>query len=359
MRKIEDEPGSPSDMGPLLDDRYEKLVAQLPVGVVVHGADGNVLRANAAAQQLFAVDEERLAGMKADDPSIRFLSEDGRPLAPENLPVFQVLKTLEPIQNFLIGIEWEGVPGVRWALLNVFPLMRNGLHQVIACSVDITAYREAERSREEMRAKAEREQQAHLAAMERERERQERLIAELDHRVKNNMATLIALLEISKRQDNFAESFTERVHAMGRVHEMLAQGTWSSVETHNIVGGMLWPFATAPRVVIEGPSLPLTPQVAQPLGLALHELITNACKYGSLSVPDGRVAVRWSLPGDDTVLLLWQEAGGPAVGELEQGTGMQLVRGLLEHELGGQADPSVNEEGLQWRLVFRAPKHPT
>lgn len=188
---------------------------------------------------------------------------------------------------------------------------------------------------------------------QRQAERRQRLLMqELDHRVKNNLASVLALLDQTAVSTNdfgqFRTKFSNRIKAMARTHEILARSSWSGAELKDIMHLSLAPHVVddSDRVRVEGASLVVCPRSALPIGLALHELATNALKHGSLSAPGGRVEIR-SEREDECVVLRWTESGGPPTREPEEsGTGLRLVRGLVEFELGGTAAFDFNPQGL-------------
>ena len=147
---------------------------------------------------------------------------------------------------------------------------------------------------------------------------QQTLVHELNHRVKNILATVQAIARQTFRSgplDSRArETFEARLHALSRAHDLLTRENWDGAEMAAVVAQVLAPYQRQ-RFEIEGPQLRLPPRVALALTLALHELATNAAKYGALSVPSGRVAITWAVrPGDPPHLALrWQEHGGPLV----------------------------------------------
>ena len=149
------------------------------------------------------------------------------------------------------------------------------------------------------------------------RERQNLLLREVSHRVKNILSVVQALVTESLGTDpaiaGRREVVIERLHALGRAHDALVKGDWASVPLTDIVAPELTAFAD--RVTVTGPPVSIKQDIVQSLTLVLHELLTNAVKYGSLSAPDGRVAVSWHL--DDTpephFVFEWREFGGPIV----------------------------------------------
>jgi two-component sensor histidine kinase len=162
------------------------------------------------------------------------------------------------------------------------------------------------------------------------------LMAELDHRVKNTLASAQAIASLTLRNSPspqaFNTAFFARLQAMARNHELLARRGWAGVSIQEIVADTLAPYADAgDRIVVAGPPMTLKPAVATPLGMAIHELVTNAAKYGALSIPAGCVTLDWRKDGD-FVDLCWTESGGPPVqAPTRRGLGLTLI----EHSLVG------------------------
>ncbi len=195
----------------------------------------------------------------------------------------------------------------------------------------------------------------------REAEQRQRLLAdELDHRVKNNFAAVLSLAEQTLRQspskEQFVSVFTGRVRALARSHEALARQRWEDLDLKQLPAAVLGAFLQDPsRLTLKCEEIRLPARTALPLGLSLHELGTNAAKYGAWSTPRGRVLVSASVL-EGKVYLEWTEQDGPAVVEpRERGLGLDLVRGLIEHELGGSLNVRFNPEGLSCLMVLPIP----
>jgi two-component sensor histidine kinase len=126
------------------------------------------------------------------------------------------------------------------------------------------------------------------------------------------------------------------------------------IRLRELVEDELAPYRRNANASIEGPDLPLMPEPAQALAIALHELVTNAVRYGALSTADGRVAVWWQVAGElgsARLNLVWQEADGPAVATPdEQGVGSRLIRSVLHHKLGGKAELRVAPTGVRCEM---------
>ncbi|WP_051675822.1 HWE histidine kinase domain-containing protein [Polaromonas glacialis] len=183
------------------------------------------------------------------------------------------------------------------------------------------------------------------AAFERKKagERDRLLMAELDHRVKNTLANIQALVvQTSRSADTltgFVEGLDGRIQSMAKAHSLLSESRWEGVSISRLLSEELAPFGRRDHAfTIEGTDLVLTPKSALSLSLAIHELVTNAAKYGAFSAPGGSVAVRWTLAGDSSVSLSWAEAGGPPVRPpTRRGFGSTLIERALAMETEGRA----------------------
>ncbi|HYF07264.1 MAG TPA: HWE histidine kinase domain-containing protein [Acetobacteraceae bacterium] len=194
------------------------------------------------------------------------------------------------------------------------------------------------------------------------RERQDFLMAELDHRVKNTLANIQSLLRQSGASATeigpFVRDFGRRLQAMASAHGLIARSRWEGAPLRRLIevalAAQLGTQADDPaRAVIEGPDIQLRPGAALALGLALHELATNAMKYGALSVPAGRVTVCWHLAGNQ-VELEWTEGGGPpAAPPMRRGFGMTVIERSLAYDIGGGVSLAFMADGL--RCTIRMP----
>jgi PAS domain S-box-containing protein len=193
-------------------------------------------------------------------------------------------------------------------------------------------------------------------------QRQVFMMQELDHRVKNNLAAVLSIAEqtmsATTSLDQFRTAFTGRITALAHAHSALAASKWEGIELEELVHLTLEPYERrgSKRVHAEGPALRIPPEVASPLCMALHELATNAAKYGSLSAPQGRVEVRWTWLQDDGVRLQWQESGGPSVVTPQhRGFGTELIEGLISYELGGRSTIEYDPHGVKCEMAFAVP----
>jgi two-component sensor histidine kinase/CheY-like chemotaxis protein len=187
------------------------------------------------------------------------------------------------------------------------------------------------------------------------------LIDELNHRVRNILATIEAMIGFTAvdaaSPAALADALRGRVTAMARTHDLLTNGRWEGVSLGDIVEGELQPYAAEDRVRLTGDSqLPLTPKAALSFSLVLHELTTNALKHGALGVPEGHVDISWSVErrATDTLLrLVWQESGGPPVTPpTRRGFGTTLLERAAVHDLGGVANLRFEPSGLRCEMEY-------
>jgi PAS domain S-box-containing protein len=187
------------------------------------------------------------------------------------------------------------------------------------------------------------------------------LLHELNHRIKNTLATVQSIAEQTLRASNAdpdtRENLTSRLIALSQAHDVLVEESWAGAELHPIVAKALIPFEHKAdgAFSIDGPPVRLSPQQAVATALVLHELATNAVKHGSLRAPDGKVAVTWNLSMDSRggrhMTLLWEESGGPPVRPpARSGFGSRLIARSFGAESGGEARIDFRPEGVRCSL---------
>jgi two-component sensor histidine kinase/PAS domain-containing protein len=193
-----------------------------------------------------------------------------------------------------------------------------------------------------------------ITERKRAEERQSALIAELDHRVKNVLAS-VAVVASATRQgsssmDQYVRTLDGRIQSMASAHSLLSQSRWRGVGLADLVRNQLAPYATGTNTTINGDNVTLSVAATQAVAMVLHELATNAAKYGALSAPGGRVSVRWSGQSNEIAAaglnIVWQESGGPPIAApIRSGYGTSLIRELIPHELGGTVDLVLAPDG--------------
>jgi PAS domain S-box-containing protein len=233
---------------------------------------------------------------------------------------------------------------VRWYDFHIEPLRDNKRRVIgISCAVvDITASKEGEE---------------HLRL----------LMRELTHRSKNLLAMIQAIARQTARYsgsiDGFLGQFNARVQALARSHDLLVQESWHGATLKDLLHSQLGPYVDTEmsQVTINGPPISLKPETAQSIGLALHELASNASKYGALSVPTGRISITWSpiskLDQNDMegIEILWAEKGGPTVGvPSKRGFGSMVIQNNLARTLESNVDLTFAEDGVN--CLIRVPE---
>jgi PAS domain S-box-containing protein len=194
-------------------------------------------------------------------------------------------------------------------------------------------------------------------------ERQRALAAELDHRVKNALATISSVVSHTRHESGsfagFVAALDGRIRSMATTHELLSLGRWQGISLTELIRRELAPYATRDNTKISGPEVTLRPEAGRAMAMVLHELVTNAAKYGALSSKVGHVVVRWEqrLNGApcSRLLLEWQEIGGPpVVASGKPSYGVSTIRDLIPYEFGGSVDLVLASDGVRCRLELPA-----
>jgi PAS domain S-box-containing protein len=191
-------------------------------------------------------------------------------------------------------------------------------------------------------------------------EREQLLMREINHRAKNMLSVVDAIAHqtATRTPEGFIERFSERIQALASNQDLLIRNAWHGVEADDLVRAQLAPFAdqVGSRIVVRGPKLRLNAASAQAIGLALHELSTNAGKYGALSKNTGRLDVGWGTEGE-TFTMSWTERDGPPVSQPQRrGFGTVVMQEMAERSVGGKVDLDYAPSGVTWRLTCPAAK---
>ena len=182
----------------------------------------------------------------------------------------------------------------------------------------------------------------------------DRTSSELNHRVKNTLATVQAITaQTLKSADDLPsgrEALEQRICSMARAHDLLRTREWEGANLADLANGSLEAFPTS-QIEVAGPAVDISPRHALALAMAFHELATNAAKYGALSCPEGCVRLRWTVDDQRTLHLDWDESGGPAVAEpSRKGFGSRLLERLLVRDLGGEIRLDYDPAGLKFAI---------
>ncbi len=202
------------------------------------------------------------------------------------------------------------------------------------------------------------EDQTRLEFFEQQHSIRNSLTRELNHRVKNTLANVLSILSLTRRRaedlDNFADSLEGRIRSLSATHDLLTGTDWSTTPMRDVIEAELQHLQADVEDVVEvsGPPVELAPNDALSFGLAIHELATNAAKYGALSVPGGKIEISWRLLGDHLAEVSWIESGGPEVAQTRhRGFGTDLIDKIISHELKQPVQLDFAPEGV--RCVMR------
>jgi PAS domain S-box-containing protein len=332
------------------EQRLRATHESVNIAIVESDAEGRVLRVNEAATVMTGAPREALLGRRFLD----FTLPDDREV--EGGPYRRLVAG--EVDSYLVEKRYLHVDGrTLWASATGSAVRddRGRFLYGVRVLQDITPRKEAEA-------------------------RQALLIAELNHRVKNTLATVQSLarhtLRAAPDPEAFRRGFQARLAALSTAHGLLTRTNWSGADLREVLAQELAPHdaafpglasrdgappdlaprdgPAASRVSLVGDPVNLSPRAALALGMTFHELATNAAKYGALSTPAGRVEVRWAVRADGAgrrLVLDWAERGGPAVAPPErQGFGSRLIERGVAHDLGGAVEVDFRPDGLRCRL---------
>lgn len=186
------------------------------------------------------------------------------------------------------------------------------------------------------------------------------IMRELDHRMKNTLQVIQGIIRRTARAHTSVESFEHallgRIGTMARAHSLLAEERWMGADLRSVILQELEPFDESHSARVSGPPLRIHPRGALAFSMAVHELGTNATKYGALSVPQGRVAIDWALEGQDgdrALIFTWRESNGPRVHEpTQRGFGSLLLERSLAYDLDGQTEMEFRPDGVVCRITL-------
>jgi PAS domain S-box-containing protein len=316
--------------------RLRALLEGLPAAVYMTDAEGRVTFFNQAAVEFSGRTPE--LGSDQWCVSWKLYRPDGTPLPHDQCPMAVALREARPIRDAeAIAERPDGtlVPFIPYPT----PLFDTDgkLIGAINMLVDISDRKKAERH-------------------------QKTLIDELNHRVKNTLATVQSLARQTARGASAVREFETRLEgrliALSQAHDQLTIGNWQQADLRGILEGALSAHGEemSKRVVLDGDRIHLPPRAALTLAMVFHELITNALKYGALSVPSGRLHVNWGMERDhdgQVLRLRWSERGGPAVEPpSRRGFGSRMVERSIPAELGGSAALRFERAGVICELAF-------
>ncbi|SNT19008.1 PAS domain S-box-containing protein [Azospirillum sp. RU38E] len=321
------------------EERFRLLFETLTQGVVIHDAAGRILSANAAAEQILGRTLAEMVGPAGDGVDWGAVDAEGQRVERADFPVMGALTTGRVVHGISLGIYNPRRSERRWLVIDAVPIQRPGDSApsgAYAVFSDVTERRRGEQA-------------------------QRLLIREVDHRAKNALAVVQAVIRLTKAETphRFVEVVEGRVAALAHAHTILAMNRWEGALLRRLVQVELEAYdgQDGGRVEISGPDITVRPEAAQPLSMVLHELTTNAAKHGALAQPDGRLYVRWAvIDGGDAIQLDWQETGGPALGDgpARRGFGSTMIEASMRQQLQGGITYDWTYDGLHATIRFPA-----
>lgn len=334
------------------ESRFRTMIEQSPISIQIITSDGRTREVNRAWEQLWGLtlqdiaDHNVFADPQLTEADLQYIR---RAFAGETV-------TAPPCRYVPRRGRYANVP--RWVRAVVYPVQANpgAAHEVVVKQEDITDLIMTE---EALRAS---EREARQSA-----ESNRRLLMEVDHRVKNNLAGLLALVQVTRSRaasvQTFADAIESRLLAMSHVHLLLAEGGWRAMSLRPFVQSLLTAIQGLARhrirVTLDGPDdVMIEPNHALPLTMILVEWFTNSAKYGAHSTETGRLTVRWDVTTDDagaarTLHLHWTESGGPPITQPATGSlGTQLIQSFASRELQGRVHLNYPRTGADHVLEF-------
>ncbi|APO68521.1 protein-glutamate methyltransferase CheR-type protein [Rhizobium gallicum] len=316
-----------------LAERLAAVVESSDDAIVSITPDGTITSWNGGAERLFGYEFDEITGK-----SIMTLVPPDR--HDEEMDILDRIRRGEHIQHYETRRRCKDGSLV-WVSLTISPLCDAGGKIIGASKIarDMTERRRAD-------------------------EHRKTLMDELNHRVKNTMAVIQSIASQTLGQASTLEearaAFGSRLINLATAHDVLTRESWQSANLIDIVSDTVKPLAGGKdRFRIEGPVIRLSPSAALAVAMALHELGTNAAKYGALSNENGQVVIAWKIEGRDTgrrLILHWQERGGPTVAKPERkGFGSRLIERALAAELGGEVRVDYEFSGLECTIIAPLP----
>ena len=324
-----------------LRDRIENLETLLdlvPVAILIleDGGGTQEIRVNRYGARLLGEDDKG-KGLRQVAGTIR-LFDGGRELLAEQQPLQRAMHSGESVPGFEGRLLRPGGDAVD-VMLSATPLFDEAdkVRGAIAAFADISQHKRAEAQQQE-------------------------LLLELQHRVKNVLATVSSLaarmLRTSGSIEDFVASFLARLRAMATTHELLSAQRWEGADLRTLITAIMAPYTSLKRdnVTLDGAACLLNPGAAATLGLAIYELTSNAAKYGALSVPAGRVQVDWRIEdkaADKQLTLTWAERDGPPIEtQVKDGFGSSFIKRSIEYELQGTIELAFPRDGMRCIMTF-------
>jgi PAS domain S-box-containing protein len=308
------------------EKQFRDLLQALPAAIYTTDAEGRITFFNRACID-FAGRTPKIGEMWC--VTWKLFLPDGTPLAHEDCPMAIALKENRPVRN--VEAIAERPDGSRICFMPYPTPLRDEAGRLLGAVnmlVDITTRKQAE-------------------------ERMMLLTGEVDHRSNNLLAVIQAMLRLTKADtaEEFQTAFRGRLSALANVQRLFSVSRWTGASIQTIIQEELRPYGSS-RVSISGLDVRLPASLAQAIAVSVHELATNAVKYGSLSGPSGKIDINWQIDAADSLVLRWTESGGPQIAEpMRKGFGVDAIDGMVR-TLSGRITRQWKPEGLDCELSF-------
>jgi PAS domain S-box-containing protein len=309
---------------------FEKFYEHSPDAILVVDESGKIERVNVQAEALFELSRERMLGQSIE----MLLPERFRARHSAHRANYMKCPKTRPMGTDL-QLWAQRADGSEFPVdIMLSPIKIEQRRVVLAAVRDITERKRAE---------------AHVQL----------LVREVDHRAKNILSVVQAIAQrtVASSYQEFISQFSERIRGLSVSHDLLIRNEWQNVSLAELVRSQLAPFGDLleSRIAVRGPDLRITAAAAQAIGMALHELATNAAKYGALSTNTGHVSIVWRLERDGAgghcFTMEWSENGGPAVvAPTRRGFGWSVLCQLTKMSLGADVTLEYAPTGVVWRL---------
>jgi PAS domain S-box-containing protein len=307
----------------------QATVQAMPVGVLLVTPEGRISLVNRKMLEIWKFDERRSI---YDQNELLRLHPDGAPYEKSEWPVIQAIRfgkhtegqeVLSTVDGKICNVVINAVP--------VRDVMGRIIGAVSAC-YDVTDLRQA-------------------------MNRQQILLDEINHRVKNTLAAVQSVARLSVLSattiNEYIVAFEQRLFALSAAYNLLTENNWEGVNLRTIVEQILAPYADAEHVKIDGPVVTLSPKLALALAAAVQELATNAAKYGALSNPGGRIEIWWAYQDDNHMTFRWIETGGPLVRiPTRRGFGSKFIQEALAADTGWKVEVQYFPQGVHCTFVI-------
>jgi PAS domain S-box-containing protein len=322
-------------------ERFARSVLeQANEAIVVLSPDGHITHASLRAEQLAQQPPIGCAFSEAFQIEAHTTEKAGT-LARFQGESLDIMLATRPFHG--VEVKLRGESNARFTfLLSAGPLTDG--HQTVGSIVTLTDITERKRGEEA----------------------QTTLVAELNHRVKNILAVVQSVASQTVRSsvslENFADAFTGRIKALATAHDILTETRWIGIGLGELLAAVLAPYRSPQegRVTISGPPILLPAHAVVPLSMVLHEMTTNAAKYGALSTRQGRIEITWQVTGgiEKSIELVWLERGGRKVkAAAPTGFGTKLIDHVISHDLDGNTKLDFDPDGVRWTIAFPVRGH--